>query len=104
MKVRVLLYSPGLALPGITIARLPVSVVPGSAVKSHSPWPLPAGAFSIVAGVVLSVCGELAVGPMLAGLPGAAVAVAGVSVMVAPVPAAAVLPLTVGAVAETVTL
>jgi hypothetical protein len=41
---------------------------------------------------------------VLAGLPGAALAVVGVSVIVAPVPAAAVLPLTVGAVAETVTL
>jgi hypothetical protein len=88
----------------MTIARLPVPAVPASAAKSHSPWPVPAGAFSIVAGVLVSVWGEAATGPVVAVLPDAAVAVAGVSVIEPPVPAADVEPLTVGALAAAVTL
>src|ERR1700745_1098676 len=78
-------------------------VAPESALKSHSPCPVPAGAFSIVVGVVLSVCANAATGPMPGGLPVAAVAVIGVSVSDPPVPAAPVEPLTGGALAAAVT-
>jgi len=58
----------------------------------------------MVVGATPSVCGELGIGPVLAGLPGAALAVVGASVTLAPVPAAVMLPLTVGSVADTVML
>jgi hypothetical protein len=102
VNVSVLLYVPALALPGMTIARL--GLPPGSAAKSHSPWPVPAGALSIVTGVVLSTCAARFTGPLVAGLPVALVAVPGVSVIDAPVPAAVGEPLTVGALALTLTL
>jgi hypothetical protein len=72
-------------------------VAPESALKSHSPCPVPGGAFSIVAGFGLSVCAGAGSGPVLGGLPVAAVAMLGVSVSDPPVPAAEVELLTVGA-------
>ena len=102
VNVSVLVYAPALASPGITTAS--DLVEPESAAKSHSPWPVPAGAFSIVAGVELSVCAEAATGPVLAGFRAAAVAMLGVSAIDEPVPAPAGEPLTLGSVAATVTL
>jgi len=102
--VRVLLYAPLLASPGITIARLPVPVLLCRRGSPIRPGRCQLGRSRSWWARRLAFVGELAIGPVLAGLPGAALAVLGVSVMVAPVPAAAVLPLTVGSVAETVTL
>lgn len=72
--------------------------------NSHWPWPVPAIAFSIVAGVALSTWGDAGTGAVLGGLKFAAVAVAGVNVSDPPVPAAEVEPSTVGGLAATVTL
>ncbi|MGZ6569214.1 MAG: hypothetical protein ACXVE9_17690 [Solirubrobacteraceae bacterium] len=102
MNVSVLLYAPALASPGMTTAN--DLVEPESAAKSHSPWPVVAGALSIVAAVVLSTYADSATGPVLAGFKDAAVAVLGVSVMDEPVPMVCPVPLTVGSLAATVTL
>jgi hypothetical protein len=72
--VSVLLNAPALAWPEMSIARLPVPAPPESAAKSHSPCPVPARAFSIVAGVVLSLGADPAAGPVQARVPDAALA------------------------------
>jgi hypothetical protein len=78
-------------------------VAPEYGLKSHSPCPVSGGAFSMVAGVALRVCAGAGTGRCW-GVPVAAVAMIGVSVSDPSVPAAAVEPLTVGALAATVTL